>query len=172
MDDADIQMVVRGVLFAAVGTAGQRCTSVRRLVRAAASKAPRDGTPLLNCATARGVGVCTRRVQILHEKIHDRVIAALVDAYKQVPIGDPLKRTGSRMIWAKRAARAAHHPSLASGWFLGPQPARSADRCTRAGRWRTTSAPWRRCRSRCGILSGRVALLRQPAALTTLVVAM
>lgn len=32
MDDADLDMVVRSVLFAAVGTAGQRCTSARRLM--------------------------------------------------------------------------------------------------------------------------------------------
>ena len=32
-EDADLEMVVRSVLFAAVGTAGQRCTTTRRLVR-------------------------------------------------------------------------------------------------------------------------------------------
>ncbi|MEE2912980.1 MAG: aldehyde dehydrogenase family protein [Planctomycetota bacterium] len=32
MDDADLAMVVRGTLFGAVGTAGQRCTSTRRLL--------------------------------------------------------------------------------------------------------------------------------------------
>ena len=32
MDDADLDMAVRAVLFAAVGTAGQRCTTTRRLV--------------------------------------------------------------------------------------------------------------------------------------------
>ncbi|EGD76461.1 aldehyde dehydrogenase 7 family [Salpingoeca rosetta] len=32
MDDADLEMVVRSVLFASVGTAGQRCTTCRRLV--------------------------------------------------------------------------------------------------------------------------------------------
>jgi aldehyde dehydrogenase family 7 protein A1 len=32
MDDADIPLAVRSVLFAAVGTAGQRCTTCRRLV--------------------------------------------------------------------------------------------------------------------------------------------
>ena len=32
MPDADMEMVVRGVLFGAVGTAGQRCTSTRRLI--------------------------------------------------------------------------------------------------------------------------------------------
>jgi len=31
MEDANLQMVVRAVLFGAVGTAGQRCTSIRRL---------------------------------------------------------------------------------------------------------------------------------------------
>lgn len=31
-DNADLDMVVRSVLFAAVGTAGQRCTTTRRLV--------------------------------------------------------------------------------------------------------------------------------------------
>jgi aldehyde dehydrogenase (NAD+) len=31
MDDADLDLVLRAVLFAAVGTAGQRCTSLRRL---------------------------------------------------------------------------------------------------------------------------------------------
>jgi len=32
MDDADLEMTTRAVLFAAVGTAGQRCTSLRRLI--------------------------------------------------------------------------------------------------------------------------------------------
>jgi aldehyde dehydrogenase (NAD+) len=31
MDDADLDLAVRAVLFGAVGTAGQRCTSIRRL---------------------------------------------------------------------------------------------------------------------------------------------
>ena len=33
MDDADISLAVRSILFAAVGTAGQRCTTCRRLVK-------------------------------------------------------------------------------------------------------------------------------------------
>ena len=32
MDDADINMAVKGCLFGAVGTCGQRCTSLRRLM--------------------------------------------------------------------------------------------------------------------------------------------
>lgn len=40
MDDANLELAVRAVLFAAVGTAGQRCTSLRRLIvhRAIADK--------------------------------------------------------------------------------------------------------------------------------------
>lgn len=32
MDDADVGLAVRSIFFAAVGTAGQRCTTCRRLV--------------------------------------------------------------------------------------------------------------------------------------------
>ncbi|HLT53383.1 MAG TPA: aldehyde dehydrogenase family protein [Flavobacteriaceae bacterium] len=56
--DADIKMTVIGAVFGAVGTAGQRCTSTRRL--------------------------------IIHESIYDQVKTAVVDAYKQLRIGNPL----------------------------------------------------------------------------------
>ena len=56
--DADIKMTVIGAVFGAVGTAGQRCTSTRRL--------------------------------IIHESIYDNVKRAIVDAYKQLRIGNPL----------------------------------------------------------------------------------
>ncbi|MGI9527122.1 MAG: L-piperidine-6-carboxylate dehydrogenase [Weeksellaceae bacterium] len=56
--EADIKMTVIGAVFGAVGTAGQRCTSTRRL--------------------------------IIHEDIYDKVKNAIVDAYKQLKIGNPL----------------------------------------------------------------------------------
>lgn len=56
--DADIKMTVIGAVFGAVGTAGQRCTSTRRL--------------------------------IIHESIYDTVKEALVKAYSQLKIGNPL----------------------------------------------------------------------------------
>lgn len=56
--DADIKMTVIGAVFGAVGTAGQRCTSTRRL--------------------------------IIHDSIYDKVKKAIVDAYKQLRIGNPL----------------------------------------------------------------------------------
>ncbi len=56
--DADIKMTVIGAVFGAVGTAGQRCTSTRRL--------------------------------IIHESIYDKVKEAVVTAYHQLRIGNPL----------------------------------------------------------------------------------
>jgi len=56
--DADVKMTVIGAVFGAVGTAGQRCTSTRRL--------------------------------IIHESIYDKVKNAIVEAYKQIKIGNPL----------------------------------------------------------------------------------
>lgn len=56
--DADIKMTVIGAVFGAVGTAGQRCTSTRRL--------------------------------IIHESIYNKVKEALVSAYNQLRIGNPL----------------------------------------------------------------------------------
>lgn len=56
--DADIKMTIIGAAFGAVGTAGQRCTSTRRL--------------------------------IIHESVYDQVKEALVAAYNQLKIGNPL----------------------------------------------------------------------------------
>jgi len=55
---ADLNIVVPGAVFGAVGTAGQRCTSTRRL--------------------------------IIHKDIYETVKNALVKAYGQLRIGDPL----------------------------------------------------------------------------------
>lgn len=56
--DADLDIAITGSLFGAVGTAGQRCTTTRRL--------------------------------IIHEDIYEKVKEKLVNAYKQLRIGDPL----------------------------------------------------------------------------------
>jgi aldehyde dehydrogenase (NAD+) len=55
---ADIDMAVPAIVFGAVGTTGQRCTTTRRV--------------------------------IVHESIKDLLVAKLVNAYKQVRIGNPL----------------------------------------------------------------------------------
>jgi aldehyde dehydrogenase (NAD+) len=56
---ADLKVVLTSVVFGAVGTAGQRCTSTRRV--------------------------------IIHETIYNSVVEALVKAYSQLKIGNPLE---------------------------------------------------------------------------------
>ncbi len=56
--DADLKIMLTSAVFGAVGTAGQRCTTTRRL--------------------------------IIHESIYDKVKESLVNAYKQIKIGNPL----------------------------------------------------------------------------------
>ncbi len=58
MDDADLDLALRAVVFGAVGTAGQRCTSIRRI--------------------------------LVQKGIAARFTEALIGAYRQVSIGDPL----------------------------------------------------------------------------------
>ena len=58
MDDADLNLALPAIVFGAVGTAGQRCTSTRRL--------------------------------FLQRGIAPKLRQALIGAYKQVRIGDPL----------------------------------------------------------------------------------
>ncbi len=58
-ETADIDMAVRAILFGAVGTAGQRCTTTRRV--------------------------------FLHKSIAGEFTDKLINAYKQVRIGDPLE---------------------------------------------------------------------------------
>jgi len=57
--EADLNIALIGCLFGAVGTAGQRCTSTRRI--------------------------------IIQEEVYDIFKKKLVNAYKQLKIGDPLK---------------------------------------------------------------------------------
>lgn len=54
---AELDLVVRAVAFAAMGTAGQRCTTLRRL--------------------------------LVHDSVHDELLARLKRAYASVRIGDP-----------------------------------------------------------------------------------
>jgi aldehyde dehydrogenase (NAD+) len=57
-EHADLDMALIGCVFGAVGTAGQRCTTTRRL--------------------------------IIHEKVYKKFTEKLVNAYKQLKIGNPL----------------------------------------------------------------------------------
>ena len=91
---ADMQMAIPAIVFGAVGTAGQRCTTTRRL--------------------------------FVHESIIDSVRDALVKAYQQVRIGDPLdsdtlmgpltnEGSVSRFLGAVESARNAGGKVLTGG---------------------------------------------------------
>jgi aldehyde dehydrogenase (NAD+) len=54
---ADLDLAVRGIVFSAAGTAGQRCTTLRRL--------------------------------IVHSSVADELVDRIINAYRQLPIGDP-----------------------------------------------------------------------------------
>lgn len=54
---ADLDLAVRAIVFSAAGTAGQRCTTMRRL--------------------------------IVHRSVADDLVARIVAAYRQLPVGDP-----------------------------------------------------------------------------------
>ncbi len=56
--NADLRLAVRAIVFGAVGTAGQRCTTVRRL--------------------------------IVERSIRDTLVDMLINAYRQIRIGDPM----------------------------------------------------------------------------------
>jgi len=57
---ADLKLAIPAIVFGAVGTAGQRCTTTRRL--------------------------------IVHESLLEPVVDALMHAYKQIQVGDPLDK--------------------------------------------------------------------------------
>lgn len=58
MADADLDLAMKACVFGCVGTAGQRCTTTRRI--------------------------------FLHESIYDGFVERMINAYKNISIGDPL----------------------------------------------------------------------------------
>ena len=60
-ETADLDLVIPAVVFGSVGTAGQRCTSTRRI--------------------------------IVHDSLYDIFTERLLNAYKQVNVGDPLDKS-------------------------------------------------------------------------------
>lgn len=93
-EHADLDLALRGILFGSVGTAGQRCTTTRRI--------------------------------IMHSSIAPQLTERLVNAYKQVPIGNPLdddtlmgplvdERSVNNMMSAIETARAQGGEVLIGG---------------------------------------------------------
>lgn len=100
---ADLDLTVRAVVFSAAGTAGQRCTSLRRL--------------------------------IVHEELADRLVARLVRAYRQLPLGDPFDAATLVGPLVDTAAHTALTAALATAERDGGKLLTGGDRCF------TTEAP-------------------------------
>lgn len=77
---SDLKIVVPGAVFGAVGTAGQRCTTTRRL--------------------------------IIHEEVYDKVRDAIVKAYAQLKIGNPLDQNNHVGPLIDKDAVAAYEKAL------------------------------------------------------------
>jgi aldehyde dehydrogenase (NAD+) len=102
--DANLDLAVQAIVFGAVGTAGQRCTTTRRL--------------------------------IVHRSIANELAQRLVQAYRSVPIGDPLApgvlmgplvtaQAVEKMMAALETAKAQGGVILTGGKRLpGPEGAR------------------------------------------------
>jgi aldehyde dehydrogenase (NAD+) len=84
---ADLKTVVPGAVFGAVGTAGQRCTSTRRL--------------------------------IIHASVYEQVRDALVKAYAQLRIGNPLDASNHVGPLIDQDAVAAYEQAIAQAIAQG-----------------------------------------------------
>ncbi len=102
MDEtADLEMCIPGIVFGSVGTAGQRCTSTRRL--------------------------------FVHDSIMERVTDALIKAYKQVSIGDPLDPATLMGPMTDEAAVGRYEAAIASAVADGGEILTGGKRLDRPG---------------------------------------
>lgn len=86
---ADLHLAIPALVFGAVGTAGQRCTSTRRL--------------------------------IIHHSIYDKVLSQLLNAYRQISIGNPIEEKNLMGPLIDRKAVEQYSAALASIKKVGGQ---------------------------------------------------
>jgi len=91
MDDADLDMAVRATLFSAVGTAGQRCTSLRRLLvhRAVSDKMV---TRLIEAYQQVGIGDPLEPGTLMGPLVGERAIEQMMTAL------DIAREQGARIV--------------------------------------------------------------------------
>jgi aldehyde dehydrogenase (NAD+) len=113
LEDADLELALRAVLFGAVGTAGQRCTSTRRVFLH--KPIAREFTRRLLAAYAQvRVGDPLKKDTLMGPLINEdamqRVLAAV----------DEVKAQGGQILCGGRRAQ----PRGLKGWFMEPTIAR------------------------------------------------
>jgi len=77
---AELDLAIPAIVFGAVGTAGQRCTTTRRL--------------------------------FIHESIFEKILTALIQAYQQIRIGDPLDKAVLMGPLISKTAVAAYQSTI------------------------------------------------------------
>ncbi|MFI0713494.1 aldehyde dehydrogenase family protein [Streptomyces inhibens] len=97
---ADLDLAVRGIVFSAAGTAGQRCTTLRRL--------------------------------IVHEDVADGLVERIVQAYGQLPLGDPFDASTLVGPLISTAAHTAMSDALAAAQQAGGKLLTGGERCYEA----------------------------------------
>ncbi|HEY4222467.1 MAG TPA: aldehyde dehydrogenase family protein, partial [Myxococcota bacterium] len=122
MDDADLDLAVRAILFGAVGTAGQRCTSTRRVL---------CHERVVDEVTARLVRAY-RKVKVGHPLDDGVLMGPLVDEDAVLHVERATERAlaeGSALLAGGREATAAVRAALAAdlrgGAYMAPTLLRS-----------------------------------------------
>lgn len=112
---ADLDLALRYVLFGAVGTAGQRCTSTRRLI-VHESIAPEFVDRLVSAYRQVRLGDPLEESTLMGPLIRPRAVEAYLEAVRQA------QREGGQVLigGARWDAQAAGQPRLRHGYFVLP----------------------------------------------------
>jgi aldehyde dehydrogenase (NAD+) len=107
---ADLHLALRALLFGAVGTAGQRCTTTRRLIVHESVKEP----------LVQSLATAYRQVRIGNPLDPDTLMGPLIDAEAVHAMGATLKEIevlGGRILYGGQALAGSNYPS---GLYVTP----------------------------------------------------
>jgi aldehyde dehydrogenase (NAD+) len=107
--DADLDLALKSIVFGAVGTAGQRCTSTRRVIAHDSIVGPLVARMQRAYATIR-IGDPLAEGTLVGPVIGARAVESYLDAIEQA------RRQGGEVVAGGRAVR----PDGLDGWFVEP----------------------------------------------------
>jgi len=100
---ADLNLAVRAILFGAVGTTGQRCTTTRRLI-VHESIAAKVGERLISAYQSVRVGSPLEPGTLMGPLIDHKAVESMLLAIER------LKKEGGRVLWGGERLTGAHYP--------------------------------------------------------------
>lgn len=110
MDDADLDLTVRAVLFGAVGTAGQRCTTIRRLILHQPIAAEMTAR-LRNAYGSIPIGNPLQPGTLMGPLISGQAVQDMMQALERI------RRKGGEILFGGGTAQ---DPSLKGGYYVQP----------------------------------------------------